>query len=179
MFQSENIRLRKLSVKDAELVNAWENDPDIAQTASIKIELYALEETERHIKNKLESHTSKAFIIEEKKTGKPIGTINLAFISTANRNAMLGISIGEKDSQGKGYGREAILLLLDYAFMELNLHRVYLGVFSFNERAKKLYERIGFQYEGTFREALYRNGGWHDNINMSMLKQEYINKYGK
>ncbi|HHQ0225408.1 TPA: GNAT family N-acetyltransferase, partial [Listeria innocua] len=57
-----------------------------------------------------------------------------------------------------------------------NLHRVYLQVFSFNERAIKLYEKMGFTHDGKFREAIYRDGRWHDTVIMSILKKEYLNK---
>lgn len=74
---------------------------------------------------------------------------------------------------GKGIGTDTMSLILEFAFNELNLHRVYLQVFSFNERAIKLYEKIGFIHEGKFRQALYRTGKWHDIVIMSILKNEY------
>lgn len=74
---------------------------------------------------------------------------------------------------GKGIGKAAMALILEYAFHELNLHRVFLQVFSFNERAIRLYEKMGFVNEGRQRHALYRGGDWHDIIMMSMLKHEY------
>ncbi|MEC3557614.1 GNAT family protein, partial [Bacillus thuringiensis] len=71
------------------------------------------------------------------------------------------------------YGSEAMKLLLDYAFLELNLHRVSLRVFSFNHKAIKLYEKIGFVHEGSSRQSLYRNGAWHDIVHMGLLQSEY------
>ncbi|SHI68162.1 Acetyltransferase (GNAT) domain-containing protein [Lutispora thermophila DSM 19022] len=65
-------------------------------------------------------------------------------------------------------------LLLDYGFLELNLHRIYLRVFSFNSRAIKLYEKLGFKQEGISREVIYRHGGWHDIIHMAVLQREYL-----
>lgn len=91
-----------------------------------------------------------------------------------NRNAECIIDIGEKECWGKGYGREALQLLLDYAFLELNLHRVSLRVFSFNEKAIRLYERLGFKDEGRSRQSLYRDGRWHDICHMGILQEEYV-----
>lgn len=67
-------------------------------------------------------------------------------------------------------------MLLDYAFLELNLHRISLRVFSLNERAIHIYNKIGFVQEGVVRESLYRSGKWHDIIIMGILKREYFSK---
>ena len=75
---------------------------------------------------------------------------------------------------GKGIGKAALSLILEYAFSELNLHRVFLNVFSFNKRAIKLYEKMGFMHEGVLRQAFYRAGDWHDIVIMSILKNEYL-----
>lgn len=85
------------------------------------------------------------------------------------------IDIGEKEYWGQGYGKEALSILLNYAFQELNLHRVSLRVFSFNEKAIKLYKNLGFKEEGNSRQSLYRNGHWHDILHMGILKEEFIN----
>jgi RimJ/RimL family protein N-acetyltransferase len=71
-------------------------------------------------------------------------------------------------------GSEGLKLLLDFAFYEMNLHRVSLEVFSFNDRAIRLYNRIGFQEEGKSRQSLFRNGDWHDIIHMGLLQKEYF-----
>ncbi|AUJ24140.1 Spermidine N(1)-acetyltransferase [Virgibacillus dokdonensis] len=95
-------------------------------------------------------------------------------IDQKNRNAECIIDIGEKDYWGRGVGKEALKLLLDYAFLELNFHRVSLRVFSFNERAIQLYRKLGFKQEGVSRQALFQNGNWHDMIHMAILQQEYM-----
>lgn len=74
---------------------------------------------------------------------------------------------------GQGYGQEALTLLLDYAFLELNLHRLSLRVFSFNDRAVKLYKSLGFQHEGTCKEAIFRNGTWHDIELFALFQRNY------
>jgi len=70
-------------------------------------------------------------------------------------------------------------LLLDYVFYEMNLHRVSLKVFSFNDRALRLYTKIGFQQEGSSRQSLFRDGEWHDIIHMGLLQNEYFEKQVK
>lgn len=86
---------------------------------------------------------------------------------------MFHITIGEKDCWGRGCGTEATRLMLDHAFGTLGLHRVALAVFAFNERAIRSYRKIGFVEEGRSREAIWRDGSFWDEIQMSMLEQEW------
>ena len=93
-------------------------------------------------------------------------------ISWRNRAGWLAIALG-REHWGQGYGTEAAQLLLRYAFMELNLHRVQLTVFEYNERALTLSHRLGFQHEGTFREMVWRDGRRYDMILMGLLASEW------
>ncbi len=104
----------------------------------------------------------------------PIGIVSLINMDYKNRNAECIIDIGEKEYWGQGYGSKGLKLLLDFVFYEINLHRVSLKVFSFNDRAIRLYNRIGFQEEGKSRQSLFRNGDWHDIIHMGLLQKEYF-----
>lgn len=105
--------------------------------------------------------------------------MSLTAINYRNRSTECIIEIGVKEMQGKGVGTAALSLLLDFAFNELNLHRVSLKVLSFNERAIRLYEKLGFVREGAVRQDFYRAGAWHDIILMGMLKDEYQAKAGQ
>jgi RimJ/RimL family protein N-acetyltransferase len=113
------------------------------------------------------------FVMVLKETDEVIGFINLWGIKPKNQNAELGILIGRKDLWGQGYGKEALHLLLAYAFDELNLHRVMLRVFATNERAIRAYKSVGFVEEGRMREDIYRGGEWVDSVVMGILKHEY------
>jgi RimJ/RimL family protein N-acetyltransferase len=85
----------------------------------------------------------------------------------------VSIGLGDRGNWGKGFGWDAMTLLLKFAFHELNLYRVQLTVFSYNERARSLYERLGFTREGVFREHLARDGSRHDMILYGMLRSEW------
>jgi GNAT superfamily N-acetyltransferase len=105
----------------------------------------------------------------------PIGFINLHGITKENRHHRtgdIGILIAA-EHQGKGYGSEAIRWVLNWAFQVAGLHRVGIESASFNPRAIRLWERLGFQHDGKDREALWSNGGWHDNIRLSILEGEW------
>ncbi len=94
-----------------------------------------------------------SFAIYERATTRPIGLAGLRDINYAHRTAELGMSIGEADRRGKGYGTEATRLLLDYALDALGLHNVWLRVYGYNERAIRAYRRAGFREIGRRREA--------------------------
>ncbi len=87
--------------------------------------------------------------------------------------AWLAIGIGERENWGKGIGGEAMTLALDFTFRELNLHRVQLTVFEYNERAIALYERLGFVREGVCREFMQRDGRRYDMYLYGLLRREW------
>jgi RimJ/RimL family protein N-acetyltransferase len=103
---------------------------------------------------------------------RPIGVSSLDHIDAVHRKAEFGISL-EKGSWGQGYGSEATRLMVDYAFITLNLHRVYLRVFEFNERAIRCYLKAGFQKEGLLRQEHYTEGRYWDALIMSVLRPEW------
>ena len=85
----------------------------------------------------------------------------------------MGIGIGERDCWGKGYGTDAMRVVLRFAFVELNLHRVGLNVFEYNPRAIRSYEKAGFVEEGRLRGFLHRNNRRWDLIFMGILRDEW------
>jgi RimJ/RimL family protein N-acetyltransferase len=89
------------------------------------------------------------------------------------RTTDLSIILGEPDSWGRGYGTEAITLLMDYAFGALNAHRIAIGVVGFNARALRFYEKVGFRREGIQRDGYYYNHSYHDFVMMSILEHEF------
>ncbi|MDQ0159609.1 GNAT family N-acetyltransferase [Alkalibacillus salilacus] len=175
MFSTQKIILQKVEKNDAEQYHQWRNDTDVMFSTNPSLDLYSFEETKDFVENVLmDNSSSKSYIIIDRKNEISIGITSLINIDYKNRNAESIIDIGEKEYWGQGYGTEALNLLLNYAFQELNLHRVSLKVFSFNEKAIKLYQKLGFKEEGKSRQSLFRNGQWHDIIHMGMLQDEYI-----
>lgn len=176
MFENKIIKLRKLSTNDYSTYHNWRNDIEVMKTTSPQLDIYTLEETEQFISVIASQANAKGYMIEHKESGQTVGIVSLINIDYKNRSAECILDIGARDMWGKGIGTSAMYLILGFAFYELNLHRVYLQVFSFNERAIKLYEKMGFTHDGKFREAIYRDGRWHDTVIMSILKKEYLNK---
>lgn len=83
-----------------------------------------------------------------------------------------------KAYQNKGYGSEAIQWVLWWAFQQGGLHRISIGCFSYNDGARRLYEKLRFVYEGRLRESVWFNGGWHDTIWWSLLEDEWRERVG-
>lgn len=160
-------------MEDAPIYHQWRNDIEVMQFTNPALDMFTYADTENFVKNITESNQSKSYIIEEIESNKAIGVTSLINMDYGNRNAECIIDIGDKNYWGKGFGKEAFQLLLDYAFNELNLHKVYLRVFSFNERAIKLYQKLGFDEEGELKEQFYRNGAWHDIKMMGLFQKDY------
>jgi RimJ/RimL family protein N-acetyltransferase len=113
------------------------------------------------------------FAIRLCKSNKLIGSCQLHSITPVHRSAELQIRLGDVTEHGHGYGTEATKKLLDFAFNDLNLHRVYLHVFSNNIVAIRMYKKIGFVQEGILRKAAYINGTYIDVLVMGLLREEY------
>lgn len=105
--------------------------------------------------------------------GKLIGETGLEGWDATSRNCELGIWIGDREYWGKGYGRETIRLLLDYAFRIRNQEKVWLTVNGDNERAYRCYRACGFVEEGRLRRQLWMKGQYIDYIYMGILREEW------
>lgn len=117
------------------------------------------------------------FFIICKDNDEIIGDVSINSINWTNSTANTRISIFDKENFNKGYGSEAMTLALNYGFGMHNLNRIELDVYSFNERAINVYEKIGFKKEGILREKLYYNHKYYDAVVMSILKREFQEKY--
>ena len=105
---------------------------------------------------------------------KLIGGVSLWVNSWTHADTWVGISIGEREYWGKGYGTDAMRLIVQYGFIELNLRRVSLGLHAYNERALKSYEKIGFKMEGRMRDEGLRDGVRFDSLWMGILREEWL-----
>ena len=169
----EKVCLAPVGPDDAELWARWLNDLDVA--VPLGDEAYALftaEDQARDIADIVARHDH-VFTIVERATDKPIGRCLLFGLNKTDRSTEVGIFIGEKECWGKGYGTEAMRLLLDYAFNLLNLHSVMLGVFSFNDRAIRSYRSLGFKEIGRRRQARIVGPKTYDVILMDLLAEEF------
>ena len=134
--------------------------------------------SEKKIKEFNEKHAEKnpssfRFSIHTLDGDKLIGGIGLWIQSWIDGEAGVGISIGERDHWGRGYGTDAMRLIVQYGFLELNLRRVSLGLNAYNERALRSYEKVGFKLEGRTRKDGLRDGVRFDSLWMGILREEW------
>ena len=113
--------------------------------------------------------------IVERDSRRHVGNVSLQGIDYISRSSEIAIMIGYKTAWGKGYGTIACRLIIDHAFKELNLERVYCGTFDCNEGMKKIARSLGMVEEGRRRAAVYKNGMYLDVVEFGLLRSEYIN----
>ena len=174
MIYGERVRLRAIEREDIPRFVRWFNDPEVRRYLSMYEPMSRAQE-ERWFESHLSRRDDIILAIEVREGGSwgHIGNVGLHRIDWKNRVATLGIVIGEKEYWGKGYGTEAVRTMLRYAFHELGLNRVELETYSFNPRAQRCYQKAGFVREGVRRQALYRDGEFHDIITMGILRSEF------
>jgi RimJ/RimL family protein N-acetyltransferase len=179
MISGKNVRLRAYREDDLKNVMAWVNDPAVTRYLHEMRPRSVVEEREwleRTMRNDDPGSFSLAIDSAE---GEYLGGIGLMHIDRRNRSAEVGIVIARPDDWGQGLGTEAMMLILRHAFEEMNLHRVQLRVYDFNERGMKSYAKIGFVEEGRLREALIRHGKRHDVLIMGILAEEFFARHGR
>ncbi|MCC7430217.1 GNAT family N-acetyltransferase [bacterium] len=171
----KKVYLAPFELDDAKLACKWFNDFEVTKFLQMRFPLNLFKEEEL-LKKITTSEKDVLLKICLTENDKPIGTAGLHGINTINRNAVFGISIGEKAEWNKGYGTEATELLVGYAFEKLNLNKVSLRVYAYNPRGKKTYEKVGFKLEGILRQEVFYGGTYHDEFLMGILAEEWFKK---
>ncbi len=167
----KRIRLRAIERSDIPSFVRWFSDPEVRQYLEMYLPMSFAQE-ERWFEAQLEDRDAHVLGIETL-DGTLIGNVGLHAIDWKDRRAVLGIVIGEKEYWNQGYGSEAVSTLLGFAFGEMNLHRVSLRVYEYNQRAIRCYEKCGFVLEGRLRGARFHSGNYHDELIMGILQDEF------
>lgn len=175
LLQGTRVRLAPLNSADASSLARWHQDIEYLRLLDAK-PAFPKNESQMAdwIREGQRGKDTFLFAIRLQSTDELIGFVELGEILWTHRNSWLSIGIGEREVRGKGYGYDAMTLALEFAFRELNLHRIQLTVFSYNEAAIALYEKLGFQREGVYREFLERDGQRHDMYLYGILRREWL-----
>jgi len=176
MLEGELVTLRALEPDDLERCHRWMNDSEV--TRFLEGGRYPLSMANERQWLDAAMTTRSGFsdvllAIETRDGGVHIGNAGLHEASPEHRRAYLGIVIGEKEYWSKGYGTDTVRALLRFAFEQMNLNRVELGTFDFNERAQACYRKCGFVEEGRRREDRFIDGRYHDLVIMGILRREW------
>ena len=175
-YNGEMVRLRPPEREDLPLFVEWLSNPDLRNFVTVRYISLGLEE--KWYEGLLES-TGKMppgrvhFVIEALDSAQSIGVTSLENINWCDRASEVGIIVGDQAYWGKGYGTDAMRVLLRVGFDWYNLHRIYLRVIADNERAIRSYEKCGYQHEGRMREAMFVDGEHKDVLLMSILEDEF------
>lgn len=168
------VYLTEIEQEDIEIMYEWFKDIDFLKfydyVPPVPLNKEQVDEMFSYYKN---SGKSKVFVIKLIENSQIIGLAGFDDIVKENYVATLFIGLGNKDTRGKGYGRQALNQLLNFGFNELNFHRIQLNVLEFNEAAIALYEKAGFRREGIFREFVLRDNKRYDLLLYGLLKQEW------
>lgn len=174
MISSRYIKLRPFEKTDIEACKEWINDPEIAK-GILRVLPVSMHEHIKWYESIIGDKSRVTFAIETIKDRKYIGNTGLMNVDWRNRKGMLWIYI-DKRVWNKGYGKEAVSLLLEFAFKSLNLNKVYLDVAAYNEKAIKMYKAVGFREEGFLKEDVFIDGQYTDVSRMSILKSNMFLK---
>ena len=175
----ERVMLREFRQEDLSGIRSWVNDYDTARYLGAAYQKpQSWEQTESYLMSLLNGEAGGVQLaIADKESRRYLGQCALTMIDNAARRAELAIVLAP-DSANRGYGREAIDLLLRFAFLQLNLNRVYLQVHADNTRAIHVYEACGFVREGCLRAHFYRDGRYIDAVQMGILRAEWEARQG-
>lgn len=179
MIAGDKVRLRAYREDDLKNSVVWLNNPTVTRYLLNMRPWSQAEEKawlDRVMRN--EDPETVSFVVETT-DGEYVGSAGLMHIDRRNRSAEAGIVIGRPEEWGRGQGTDAMKTLLKHGFEEMNLHRIALRVYTFNERAIRSYQKLGFVEEGRLRQAMFRHGAWHDVILMAILDEEYFARHGR
>ena len=156
----KEIQLRRLELSDAKRMLEWLHSPAIYEKMQYDPTKQSMESCCKFIKKSWDDIDNIHYAISDE-TNEYLGTISLKNIDKKNRNAELGIAL-HPEAMGRGVGREALKLLIHKAFVEMELHKVYLYVREDNEKAVKFYHKNGWEREGIFKDHLLIKGEYKD-----------------
>lgn len=166
MLKGKKITLRAIEVDDYTFFHRWINNPETNKWRGV-YDPMNVEKCAQYLEE-LQSPSDLTLMITH--DDKPIGLIGLKSICMRSRRAELWIYIGELDCHNKGFGRDAISLLCQYAFEQKNLHRIWLELDASYAAAIKCYENCGFMTEGILRDGYFRHGAYRNTMIMGLIR---------
>lgn len=171
----EKLILRAIEEKDLEILRDFINDPEIEKYGAGYSFPVSTQNQKQWYMNFL-NNKSEIRVMIELKSGETVGTCSLTNIDWKNRCAFLGgiKIINKPELRGTGIGFETISIFMNYCFNELQLNRLEGSIIEYNVASRKLFiEKCGWKIEGVQRKKIYRNGRYHDNLIVAILKEDF------
>ncbi len=174
LWQGASVRLNAVTKDDLPTLARWHADAGFLRLLDARAaKPQTQDEVSKWVEEAQKNPNGYLFAVRPLADDNLLGFIEVDDILWNQGIGWLGIGIGDRDNWGKGIGTEVMRLALRFAFHELNLHRVQLTVFAYNDRAIAVYERLGFQREGVYREFLHRDGMRYDMYLYGLLRREW------
>ncbi len=175
MLSGESLTLRPIERGDLVFLRDLANDPGVRANVVGWDWPLSLHGQEQWFAAGRESDHARRLLIETH-DGRPIGITGLWDIDWRNRRAMSAIKLGGSDEpvRGRGYGSEALRLMMDFAFGDVGLHRLTAQILEFNQASRALYAKCGWVEEGISRQHVWRDGTYWDVIDLGILRSEYL-----
>jgi len=170
--EGERIYLSPMCMEDAEKYTKWMNDLKVTDGINNSRNVINLESEKKWIEEN-SKYGNYNFSIVKKDNDELIGNCSFHDLDKIWGNATVGIFIGEEENRCKGYGTEALKLLISYGFDYLNLNNIMLSVYSFNETAINCYKKVGFKEIGKRRNSVMIKNKRYDIIYMDIIREEY------
>lgn len=180
-LQGKYVRLIPIEKdREVEFYMRWQSNSEYQRFLdSSPAMIFSKSQRSKWLEENAQSDDQIMFSIQEIQSGKILGFIELDGFKNNFVNTYVGIAIGDPEDWSKGFGTDAMQIILKYAFTTLNLHRVSLTVFEYNPRGIRSYEKVGFKHEGARRQFLQRDGKRWDMLQMGILKEEWLNHQEK
>ncbi|MGA9533746.1 MAG: GNAT family protein [Anaerolineales bacterium] len=177
MIYGDRVRLRHNEKSDLPRYVDWLNDPEMRAGISVFLPMSQVEEERWFEEMMKKDPIERPFAVDLREGDRwtHVGSCGLFRFNHRSRSAELGIAIGAKERWGEGIGADTMGALMQHGFETLNLNRIFLRVFDFNERAIRLYRSLGFVEEGRLRQDAYYKGKYRDTLLMGMLRTEWEN----
>jgi len=172
-IEGDRIYLSPINIEDVELYVKWLNDFSVGDGTGFSQKVTTITKEKEWI-TKVHEKGEYQFAIIKKENDTLIGNCGLNDINHLKQTGEIGIFIGEESDRNKGYGTEAVKLLIKYGFEYLNLNNIMLTAYSFNERAIKSYKKCGFKEFGRRHNVVTIKNKLYDDIYMEILKEDYF-----
>jgi len=171
-IEGKQLYLREVRVSDvSENYYRWMNDPDVIQYMESRFAPQSTEKIQAYVRRESENSYSVFMAIIDKASDRHIGNIKIHRIDQYHRHAEVSIVIGQKECWGKGYGTEAISLIVDFAFNTLNLHKLSANIYANNAGSVKAFKKAGFSEEGLKIKHRFYKGDYIDEVLLGIARQ--------
>jgi RimJ/RimL family protein N-acetyltransferase len=174
ILKGKKVFLRPVRMEDTRMLHRWINNKKLNRFLATEIPISLAKERQIVRKMVAPSKDYKHFVIEIAATHEPIGMMSIHHIDKRNHKATTGAYIAESKYWGKGYGSDAKMALLKYAFFQLKLNRMVSYAFRHNLRSVAYSLKCGYKKEGLLRQNVFKKGKYYDSVILAILKRDWL-----